>query len=494
MNGKKSSLPVELASLIAPGRVYSGKKVTAESNYKKIAVSIQKEISVDKSNDQLRYVYQTDEGMISLDAFELARTLFFHNRHLVNAAYTANGLAGLAYVNREVSPPTIIFPDSTRYPVSYLNTKRARAHLTWLLLEPDARQSMFGIYHSLISNSSKVAFEFEPPNLVGWRLQLSILQKTRYDVLSAARIENVLDARTSVNVVGVKIYHPKSKTPLESDNETKRRRSVTLDVDIDPDLDLGEMPGFGKRLHIQRTQGFSFNVTGIYDTTLVDNKETKKSTPVFVERDSTEQDKAGVGAPSKEGKAQEFDPVINQDSDTIVESEQKPHKFLMFEQVVKELGQSNGITLRAVKCGLFPNPQNNSRVVFQTKDDHKLRFFVATLEVNSANIVMLEADTTSLLKSKGASTLILGLKDDADLNFREIIQNFSDSSAQWRHQYIRERVNYFVSCNHPRLKSKGRLLSEDEYKEKWLASIKVKLKGLYVDPFGKQHRLTNTKG
>ena len=147
----------------------------------------------------------------------------------------------------------------------------------------------------------------------------------------------------------------------------------------------------------------------------------------------------------------------------------------MFEEVVKELGQSQSITLESIKCHVFPNPTNNSKVIFKTKDKQTLRFFVAILDIAQTKIVMLEADTTSLIKSKGASTLILGLMDDADTNFKEIIQQFSDNGAQWQHQFIRDRTNCFVPCYHPRQKEKGRFLSEDEYRSKWVNSLKEKL-------------------
>ena len=300
---------------------------------------------------------------------------------------------------------------------------------------------------------------------------MSIEKDPHSDLLNVQRIENVLDARTSVNVVGVQIYHPRRKAEVEASSKRPKKPSATPNVDKDPELDLGAIPAFGKRLHSQRNKGFSFNVSGIYDTTLVDGEETPKPTVIPNTEPPADKEKAGVGQPEKDGDSQEFDPTINQDEDNFEEAEKRPQKFLIFEQVVKELGKSKGIKLESVKCGVFPNPTNRSRVVFQTRDEHTLRFFIAILEINQSKIIMLEADTTSLVKAKGASTLILGLKDDAKINLIEIIQHFSNSGAQWRHPYIHERVNYFASCNHPRLVSKGKLLTEDEYKNKWVKSI-----------------------
>ncbi|MGP9669793.1 hypothetical protein ACT3S9_00470 [Pseudoalteromonas sp. AOP31-A2-14] len=67
---------------------------------------------------------------------------------------------------------------------------------------------------------------------------------------------------------------------------------------------------------------------------------------------------------------------------------------------------------------------------------------------------------------------------------KEIIQHFSDNGAQWQHQYIKERANLFSTCNHPRLKHKGKVLSEDEYKKKWVISLQEKLNQLTKELLG----------
>ncbi|MCW3173123.1 Tn7-like element transposition protein TnsE [Shewanella subflava] len=472
-DGKLSSLPIEVANFVAPGRTFSGKEISYESQCERITVTILGSEVVDKSLAHYRYCYQTDNGLISISGFELARTLFFHNRHLVHAAYSPNGLEELAFVGLTSSPIKIRFPESTSYPVSYLNTRRARAHLAWLLLDHEARRSFFSIYQSFQQNTGSIAFNFTPPDLEGWKLELSIIRSYQTNELEVQRIESIVDAQISESFSGVEILHPKRKFQAESADKEKGKLGRTPDVDIDPDLDMGNIPAFGKRLHTQKASRFSFNVSGIQGAVLSDGKESPKST-MSAGNEKAVHEQAGVGSPEWGGDSQEFDPVINQD-DAFEGADVLPQKFIIFEQVVNELGRDKRIILESVKCGVFPNPTNKSRVIFQTKDQQTLRFFVAIIEMRQTKIVVLEADTASLAKSKGGSTLMLGLKDDANTNFKEIIQHFSDSSAQWRHQYIRERTNCFVSCHHPRLKEKGRVLSEDEYKSKWVNRLREKL-------------------
>jgi hypothetical protein len=148
-----------MANLAAPGRTYSGKEVEAEVEYERVKVTIAQLKRIDKSSTHYRYYYQTNKGLISITGFELARTIFFHNRHLVHAAYTANGLFELAFVDKSTSPIKIRFPDSARYPVSYVLTKRAVAHLAWLFLDREARASFFSIYQCFQQNVDSIDFK-----------------------------------------------------------------------------------------------------------------------------------------------------------------------------------------------------------------------------------------------------------------------------------------------------------------------------------------------
>lgn len=474
-NGQRSSLPIEMANLAAPGRTFSGKEVEAEVEYERVKVTIAQLKRIDKSSTHYRYYYQTNKGLISLTGFELARTIFFHNRHLVHAAYTANGLFELAFVDKSTSPIKIRFPDSTRYPVSYVLTKRAVAHLAWLFLEREARASFFSIYQCFQQNVDSIDFKFIPPDLTGWEFELSVIKNSQSEVLEVQRVESILEVCVDEKYFGVEVVHPKKKEKDELSGNGKGKSRKAPNDDIDPELDIGEIPASGRRLHTQKLKNFSFNVSGIQGTFLSDGKKADEPTKIFKDKQSPEPEKAGVGIPESEGVGQEFDPVINQDNDTFDEAEEVPSKFLIFEKVINELGQLKEIKLESIKCGVFPIPLNNSKKIFNTKDKQMLRFFVAILEISKAKVIILEADTSSLLPPKGGGTLLLGLKDDANTNFKEIIQHFSDSAAQWRHPYIRERANLFESCSHPRIKEKGELLSEDEYTKKWVSSLNKKL-------------------
>ncbi len=478
-DGVTSSLPIEMASFLAPGYTFQDKKVISQSEYERQLAHIISLERVDKTSGHYHYYFKTDKGLMKFSGFELARTLFFHNPHLVRAAYTANGLSALAFVNRNQSPIEISFPESTKYPVSFIGTKSNRTHLAWMLLDKGAKDSAFSIFESFLKCKGELGFKFVPPNLVGWLLDVSLLPDIDDGCYEVVRIETVVDAAIVEKFSGIEFYHPKNKEK-NSKGEARGTKSGNVPAnDIEPDLDLGAIPGLGRRLDIQRKKGFSFNVSGIQNVNLSKVHNAKSAAKGSPSDDSeSPKEMASVGIPEKDGDAQEFSPSINQD-DEITETVDLPQKFSLFAEVIDEIAKSDGIKLvQEAKCYRFPEPSNNSRVVYQTQYEDRLKYFVAILDIKGSNLILVEADTNNLEKPKGASTLILGLKEDATENFHEILQNFSDKGAQWTHSFINERCNFFSPCRHPSLKEKGKVRTDQEYKEKWVIDLREKLRGV----------------
>lgn len=478
-DGVTSSLPIEMASFLAPGLSFKDKKVVSQSQCQRQLIHIISLERVDKGSDHYQYYYKTDKGLMKFSGFELARTLFFHNPHLVRAAYTANGLSALAFVNRNQLPIEIRFPESTKYPVSFIGTKSKRTHLAWMLLDGEAKKSAFSVFESFKNDAGKLGFKFVPPNLKDWQLEVSVLTDPEENFAEVVRVERVVEAVLNENASDVLVNHPKNKDQrAKSKVATSKNGHVPAD-DIDPELDLGDIPGLGKRLHNEQLKGFSFSCSGIKSVKSSKEKkaESSKRAPSTEDRD-TKEEKAGIGMAERDGDAQEFSPSINQD-DEVTETVDLPQKFSLFAEVIEEVSKSDGIKLvQEAKCYRFPEPSNNSRVVYQTQYEDRLKYFVAILDIKGSNLILVEADTNNLEKPKGASTLILGLKEDATENFHEILQNFSDKGAQWTHGFINERCDFFSPCRHPSLKEKGKVRTDQEYKEKWVIDLREKLRGV----------------
>lgn len=480
-DGVTSSLPIEMASFLAPGYTFQDKKVISQSEYERQLAHIISLERVDKTSGHYHYYFKTDKGLMKFSGFELARTLFFHNPHLVRAAYTANGLSALAFVNRNQSPIEISFPESTKYPVSFIGTKSNRTHLAWMLLDGGAKKSAFSVFESFKNDAGKLGFKFVPPNLKGWQLEVSVRTDPEESFTEVVRVERIVEAVLNENPSDVLVNHPKTKDQsAKSKVVTSQNGHVPAD-DIDPELDLGEIPGLGKRLHNERLKGFSFSCSGIRSVKSSKGKSAgnSKRAPSTEDQD-IKKEKAGIGIAEKDGDAQEFSPSINQD-DEITETVDLPQKFSLFAEVIDEVAKSDGVRLvKEAKCYRFPAPTNNSKVVYQTKYEGRLKYFVATLELEGSNLVLVEADTNNLKTPKGASTLILGLKEDATENFKEILQDFSDKGAQWSHAFIKERCDFFCPCRHPLLKGKGKVRTGQEYKDKWVSDLEDKLESFRV--------------
>lgn len=477
-DGVTSSLPIEMASFLALGSIFQDKKIVSESECERQIVHIISLESVDRSSNHYHYFYKTDKGLMKFAGFELARTLFFHNPHLIRATYAANGLGSLVFVNRAVSPIEISFPESTKYPVSFIGTERKRTHLAWMILDSEAKKSAYSVFDSFIKDQGKLGFKFVPPNLDGWLLDVSLLPDTVDGCYEVVRVETIVDADIVEKFSGIEVQHPHQKEK-SSKGKVSGAKSGNVPVnDIEPGLDLGAIPGLGRRLDIERKKGFSFNVSGIQNVKLSKGRNAKSvasSSPS--DHPEPPKETAGVGIPEKDGDAQEFNPTINQDEE-ITETIDLPKKFSLFAEVIEEVAKSDGVKLfQEAKCYRFPTPTNESKVVYLTQYEGRLKYFVAILELKGSQLVLVEADTNGLKKPKGASTLILGLKEDAKVNFNEIIQYASDQGISWRHGFIDERCDFFDTCRHPVQKEKGRVLSDQEYKEKWVSDLREKLRG-----------------
>lgn len=476
-DGVRSSLPIEMASFLAPGYRFQDRKIVSQSQCERQRLNILSVKHVDKTSDHYQYFYNTDKGTFSFTGFELARTLFLHNPHLVRSAFSANGLSGLAYVNLNKSPVEISFPESTKYPVTFIGTKNTRVHLAWMLLDKEAKKSAFTIFESFKNDGGRLGFKFVPPNLDGWQLDVSFLSHAGNDFYEVVRVENIVEAATDKKFSDIEVDHPKHKGKGIDKGKRGEKAGRTPENDIEPELDLGAIPAYGSRLDIQRKSGFSFNVPGMPVVNLSNGNEKKATASSLPTNESAiPKETAGVGIPEKDGDAQEFNPSINQD-DEVCDID-LPQKFALFEEVIEEVAKSEGITLiQKAKCFRFPMPETTNRTaIFDTTYEGRLKYFMAIVEVKGFLLVLVEADTNNLKKPKGSSTLILGLKSDAKTNLEEIVQCFSDKGAQWSHAFIKERCYFFIPCRHPSLKNKDGVRTGQEYKEKWVSDLRLKLK------------------
>ena len=108
-----------------------------------------------------------------LPKFELARKLFFHASFLSRASFEPNGLDMLFTVIRDAGVIHIKTPAKTGAPACLLQNEAYRNHLSWLLLNQDAKRSFESIWQCLNEGMPKNTtgylrrqFDFHPPSCV----------------------------------------------------------------------------------------------------------------------------------------------------------------------------------------------------------------------------------------------------------------------------------------------------------------------------------------
>jgi hypothetical protein len=129
---------------------------------------------------QFCFVFENYDGRtIFLPQFELARTLFFHGTYLSKTAIESDCLRSEfdVFVDHTQDCATIRVMPSADCTVSHLNEPKSQKHLSWVLLDADARRSYESIckfqrLHGVNApRYRKWTFQFEPPPLENVFLQ-----------------------------------------------------------------------------------------------------------------------------------------------------------------------------------------------------------------------------------------------------------------------------------------------------------------------------------
>jgi hypothetical protein len=210
-NGKQSSVPIEVANLIARGRRYDGKDPFSDDTLEELTCTIGSLVKHESNLSAGRHIFSTNHGFIRIQDFELARTFFFHNQHLTRAAFRANGLGEIAYVEGSHQQHILLFPLNTKYPVSNLSSLASRKHLAWIFIDQAARKSFFSIYTYFIEahKNRELGFMFDAPDITGWHLKLlgRLGDDGVFDVYEIDSVRTHLKNR----VGNVEFDHPKFK-------------------------------------------------------------------------------------------------------------------------------------------------------------------------------------------------------------------------------------------------------------------------------------------
>lgn len=477
-------VPLELLPMLVPGSTYDNAKRSsdpARQMFKFTAVSSTTGTLVDSDQTRLA-VINTACGMeLHIRHSELARTLFIHNTHLARAAFRPSGLASLArcYTDKENFNTVVSFSGLSDYPVSYIRTQRARAHLAWMLFDQEAKKSLGSILDSYRKRvEPNWHFEFTPPSLKGWNLAVagewSETEPNKFLVQEVTGVEN-----PSFQIAGQVIFrHPNLRGPKEGGGNNK---PYPIDVPADqPDLDIPQVPKLGEGRYQETDLVFSFDFLNQVNSAL---DETKPGSSVrAVKRPSTDPDNevVGTGHGGLDGKGKELNYGINQQSGydeqdipTDLEERALTPRARLFEKAVDRLDKKEGYRQREVKCLALPAPSNNSKKAYDTHSGKPPSVHMAQFYFNNYPMVVVEVDVECMTQHHSLGTRVLCFSSEANTALREVLQACSNKGVSWDKQVIDEFCSASESCKHPhrRVWNSSEPRPDEEYLQAWADAI-----------------------
>lgn len=477
--------------MLAVGSTYENKKRIPRPKAKKFRFTVISEPTPTTAPSGLhwfRFIAENGD-IVRVRQLELARCLFLQNLHLARTAFRQNGLAGLVQVS-EASDATIIkFPVMVDYPPSNLRTRAALAHLSWLVLDKDARQSYGSIlYFWMNSNSEVWDFYFNPPRLTGW----SIAGSGYYATAEASNIFTIDEITHFHNPVfshpkKIVFDHPKFNELLAKDPANGKRPTVPR-RDDDPLLDLSVEPLLGNRLDQVSDSGFSCSFNDNLKVGVKVNGRRYSVKPIVDPESTPASETSSPGHATERGNSRELDYGINRPD----ESEDLPledlidveltERFSIFDKVVRRLGDCEDFSFEKIAGLRLPWPKTGNLTATRTATGKPVQACVAIVRYQSIPVFIIEVDTESILKEHTLSTLIVIFSKDAADGVNSALRRCSNDGVHWDFEYIRSLNAAAKNSRHPhrqtRRNGKPAVVSPEEYLERWVNILERNIKGL----------------
>ncbi|MDR5899454.1 Tn7-like element transposition protein TnsE [Halomonas vilamensis] len=484
-----SYLPIELLTMLVIGSRYENKKRFSQYNSINYGFRVVREPEVFLlKNEGYRVRFLSDDGVIvEIRQLEIARVLFFHNIHLVKAAFRQNGLAGLAQIISDENIKIIKINRFNDYPFSRLNSDSESQHFAWLILDQKARISFNSILKEwMMSENETHEFSFQPPPMMNWKIGGCGDYVDRAGVKVFVMNEvTVLYNPNFFHSERVIIDHHRSKNILVSE-PSNGSSSVIQRTDDDSLLDLSVDPVFGKRIDRVSESSLSFTFGNSPRVEMKDNGEESQVKPRVDTKSDQSVEKTSVGDINERGEARELDHGINKSeedddevSNNLIEAE-PTDKFRIFEKVIQKLDKHPGFNVTNIICYKMPSPKTGRLAATRTKIGKIVQCHVATVTYRKISFIIIEIDTENMKVDHSISTLIVGFKKDATESLSSVLQSCSDEGVRWPRDKIHELSVVAEYCHHPRrmkkVENKRQSLTPEEYQKVWLEKIMARIK------------------
>ncbi len=509
---KKLWVPVELLPFLIKGRAYGKvdkQKTTVSKQFKGRQLkqletfyirNVQqiKGVKV-KSNNSFYFKLFTANGDYLISAFELARALYFRDKHLVDAAFRPNGLFELASYNIGDKEVEIRFPETTEYPASNLNCLQTKQHLINLFLNEDYRKSFGSIFAKRFKaeNSNNFHFNFVPPNLDGLHFEVLCkkLKNVGYLVYEVRGIQN----RSFFYDGIVRFIHPRKKDVVKtgSSGESGTGDRVINRPNQSDEIDLDKSPGLGKKKKKIEEKDTYYQVLNsvrtIVNSHQVEKETGKNSSGMPQEGSRINSGVISAGKKLAEGSANFVEPHLSGGSSisAVNEGGNTVDRFRLFIETIDSV-------VDALKCKeykifhlLLPKPEagfENDK--WKNLITAKPRLVcVAQFHFKNVVFVALDVDIADLSKSHTISSRLVVFKND-DKNTEKdklkiILQALSNSKTiSWPSAEVFDKIcDLDVRMIHPAKKLYEHIEKPQDRKKfyisYWAEKWQEKIKGVF---------------
>ncbi len=199
-----------------------------------------------KQHSRSVFVYKNGKTFIGIPMLELARALFFHNSYLSEAALSTSNTLDLEFdcqLEKNGHLAHIYALPHCRFPLALYEQEASRTHLSWILLDKNARTSFESIFKNLQEQKEYKKdwlswyFRFNPPNLKGARIKLLGKLDPKLNTFVAKEIKSITNIPVNMPRQ-VKFYHPKfTRTADEKETEFRHLGQLPqVDIEIDTSL------------------------------------------------------------------------------------------------------------------------------------------------------------------------------------------------------------------------------------------------------------------
>ncbi|PKG54373.1 Tn7-like element transposition protein TnsE, partial [Halomonas sp. MES3-P3E] len=478
----ESFVSINLLPMLVEGSFYNDARRigTHFNNNKEFYISDNIENIVYADRKWLK-VINGDETII-ISKMELARVLYFHNKHLVRAAFRPNGLLSIARIE-ETDETTIINVDwVAKYPVSQLESKNKRAHFSWLLLDEDVKRSFGSIYEAWISkNTLQWMFDFSPPNMKNWKL------KVLGEIEHVPNLGQVFVVREAVGVQNpkkfhdkeIKVFHPDFKNKSSKGLHDNFLRQFSERMDNNPEMALNIPPSKTKRAYTINDNTFSFSLNPGVSISKSTDKTSKKPSAKPAEDAEVINDKVSAGNSLDHGDARELENNTNvndfqgkpepDEKSKLVEI--KPtEKFFIFEEVIKDLKKKYSYTVETMKCYNLNNSSNNEKKL-DTINDEPIRCHIAVVKYKGIYFTIVDVDTEIIIKKHFLSNLLISFSGDSDASLTDILEGCFKNGVKWDKAIIKQHAATFRLNRHPNKYYGGDPVPAKVYHASWVASL-----------------------